>query len=638
MKKYLLSLVLAFVSVFAMAQSGPPAPGSGIYALLDTTYDVGTFTQGVSHARITLKNSTATKYTAVQFRVFYDKNAFSNASVALVGSSTNLDLQQVVNTTQGYVTITLVYTGSSSTYTLADGETFDITFTHVTGTSFYALGAIANLTWTPVVGYSYPQVAAEQSGADTTLTLYSYGGQWVQPELNFHGTFTNVTGTAAKNLTLALEKKVKTGSTWSTHDTYVTDINGDFSFTEIIDTTYYDVRLAIKGDTMGVGNVISTADAQLVNQWVIGGATPSGWNYYSGDVNGDNNLTISDAWGVFGRISGRFSVWPNSVKDVKFFTVSEYNTITGTPATNYTSTIAGVTNFYYPILPGQPDSVTYYVLVPGDANGTGYHMARTTPIEVLITPQPGIEHQIYNVIDNRVQYDFPAPTIEINVPRLSVQEGNLVNIPVKLMSNGISLSAMQFGLEYNDTLLEFKGIVASQAAQKWLTYVNPMDSRVDWGGFDKTNNENPINDGSTVVTMQFLALKPQLDWGVSPLWTTEKFAGDILSKDLNITPANGVLQVYKMIGGTILNANTMEVYPNPTTDKIVIGFKVTERTRGSIKVYDLNGKLYMTVMDSDIPEGQYKYSADLGQLSAGVYLTTLVMENGKFISKQVIKQ
>ena len=41
-----------------------------------------------------------------------------------------------------------------------------------------------------------------------------------------------------------------------------------FSFSEILDTTFWDVRLAVKGDTMGVGNVISTTDAQLINQWV----------------------------------------------------------------------------------------------------------------------------------------------------------------------------------------------------------------------------------------------------------------------------------------------------------------------------------------------------------------------------------
>ena len=102
----------------------------------------------------------------------------------------------------------------------------------------------------------------------------------------------------------------------------MTDINGDFQLSETIDTTFWDVRLAIQGDTMAVGNVISVADAQQINQWVLGSSNPQSWDYYHSDVNADNNLTISDAWGVFVRISGRFLVWPNNVKDVKFFTVS----------------------------------------------------------------------------------------------------------------------------------------------------------------------------------------------------------------------------------------------------------------------------------------------------------------------------
>jgi hypothetical protein len=46
----------------------------------------------------------------------------------------------------------------------------------------------------------------------------------------------------------------------------------------------------------------------------------------------------------------------------------------------------------------------------------------------------------------------------------------------------------------------------------------------------------------------------------------------------------------------------------------------------------------MTVMEDNIPQGQYKYSTDLGSLSDGIYTATLVMENGKYITKKIIKQ
>jgi hypothetical protein len=638
MKKILTALtllVLLFSSIDLFAQTGPPAPGNGIYALIDTTYQVGTSTQGQSQAKITLKNTTATKFTGVQFRVFYDKNAFDSASVSLIGSTTNLDLQYLDNNANGYVTITLVYTGSSSTYTLAEGERFLITFNHVAPATFFALPSIGDLEWTGAQAYN--QYAAAQNGLDTTLTLYSYGGQWEQPVLNYHGTFTNVTGSAAKNLTLALQKKPHTGSTWTQHATYTTDINGDFSFSEIIDTTYYAVRLAIQGDTMGVGNVITTADAQLVNQWVLGGSSPTDWDFYTADVNGSNNLTITDAYGVFGRISGRFNAWPNNVKDIKFFTVSEYNTITGNPATNYTSSIPGVTNFYHMILPGQPDSVTFYVLVPGDANGTGYHMARLTPIEILPNPDPNYPSAMENIIDMSVEYDFPTDFMEVNMPKIKVNEGNLVEIPVTIKTNGQEISALQLGMLYDEELLEFKELKNSDKAMFWMSSLNPMDGMIEWAGYDPSvDKKYMIPDNYKIFTLNFVAKKPQGDWESSPLWTTRKFSGNASSMDMSINPTNGILIVAKM--ATINNqSDRMIVYPNPTTGDFFVNFTVKDP--GNVKLYLLNsnGSVQHIILDKQMPAGSYTYQSNIETLASGIYVATL-QSNTQSEGARIIKQ
>jgi hypothetical protein len=623
-----LLLVLGFVST-SFAQSGPPAPSNGIWALIDTNYTVGTSVQGHTTAKLTFQNTTFSKITGVQFRVFYDKNAFSATSVSLVGSTANLYLQSVDNNAAGYVTITLVYTGSSATYTLPNGELFLLDFTHITpSSSFQALAAIGNLSWSGVS--AYPQVAAEQPGNDITLSLHNYGGNFIKQTLSYHGTFTNVTGSPAKYLHLALEKKPKTSNVWAQHNTYITDLNGDFQFTEDIDTTFWDVRLGIQGDTMGVGNVISVADAQQVNQWVIGNGTPQSWNYYTADVNGDNNVTISDAWGVFGRISGRFSVWPNNVKDVKFFTVSEYNTITGSPATNYTSTIAGQTNFYFNILPGQPDSVTFYVLVPGDANNTGYHMARLTPIEID-NPTNAPTH----LIDETVEYDFYAPSIEVNVPSLSVEEGNLVKLPVKVFTGGQKIGALQLSLLYDEELLEFLELTNSEKSMNWMSFINPQDGIVEWGGFDNSNGENLFIDGETVFTLNFLAKKPQGEWAVSPLYTTRKFVGSETASDMNITPTNGVYEV-KSISGAELKNNEILVYPNPTTGEVLIKFNVPVDGDVSLAFVDQSGKKAITIFEQYMPSGNYSYSASLQSLRAGTYYTTLVTKSAISVNKTVL--
>ena len=624
---FLLSPLFVFSQV-------PVAPSGGIWGIIDTQYQVGTTAQGSTQAKITLQNTTLTKYAGTQFRVFYDNTAFTNAAVSLIGSTTNLDLQYVTNTTNGYITITLVYTGPSATYTLANGERFLITFTHAAPAVFNNLSSITPLTWTG--SQAFPTYAAKQDGMDTTLSVHNYGGNFIFQNFQYAGTFTNVTGSPAKYLNLALERRPQGGGSWAQHSTYATDLTGNFTISVPLDTTYWDVRLAIKGDTMGVGNIISSTDAQQINQWVLGNGTMSGFDYYTADVNNTGNITISDAWGVFGRVSGRFTEWPNNVEDVKFFTASEYSTINGS-STNFTQTIPGSTNFNFEIIAGQPSSVTFYVMVPGDANGTGYNMARVTPIEVLVGPIPGLQSQIYNVIDTKVEYDFPTQSIEVNVPNISVESGNLVNLPVKVFTNGIELSSLQFGLKYDSDLLEFKSVIASESAMKWISYVNPNNNQIDWGGFDVTNNEQTLKDGDEVVTLQFIAKQPQNLWEESPLYTSLKFAGTTSSNDLTITPTNGILQVLKSTMGDV-NGNSIEVFPNPTTSDITVTFKVDETTNANLSIYDVVGRKVITILDGQLPNGQYTYNENLGQLQPGLYMVTLMLENDGVKVSKVVKQ
>jgi hypothetical protein len=635
MKNLFAALLLILCTTIGVYAQAPVAPGNGIYGLIHPTYTVGPTAQGTTTANITLQNTTLTKYTATQFRVFYDKIAFTNATVALIGSTTNLDLQYVTNAANGYITITLVYTGATPTYTLANGERFAITFTHAAPAVFNNLTSISNLTWTGPQAFS--PYASTGAGIDTTLTLHNYGGVFQVPTFTFAGAFTNVTGTGAKNLPFALETRPAGGSTWTQHSAYSTDNSGNFTFTVNLDTTYWDVRLAIKGDTMATGNIISSTDAQLINQWVLGNGTMTGFDYYAADVNGSGNITITDAYGVFGRVAGNFNQWPNNVEDVKFFTAGEYAQINGN-ANNMISTIPGVTNFTYEIIAGQPSTVTFYVLAPGDANGTGYNMARMTPIELLIDPTPGVESQIYHVIDHTVEYDFNTTQIEVNVPRLSVEAGNLVNIPVKVFTNGVELNSLQFGLQYDPTVLQFKSIYSTSNAMKWLTFVDPSASEVAWGGFDPSNNENTLKDGDEVVTLQFLALQPQSQWTESPLWTTRKYAGNIYNTDLEITPTNGILQVLKSSVGDVISVNTIAIAPNPVLNDVAITFNVGTTTNAHLAIYDLQGRKVVTILEGQLPEGQYTYVKDLGKLSQGVYVVNLSLDTENPINEKLIKQ
>ena len=621
MKKLLLILATVFTTVISYSQT-LPAPSSGHWVIVDTTYDVGTTTTGATQADLFYNNSsTPNNITGLQFRVFYDKVAFGGLkpTVSLNYSPTNQYLQYVSDSINGHITVTLVYTGTNPTFSYGNGAAVKINFTHAAPAIWNTLDSIKTLK---VVGtQTFNNLAATNLGNDTTLSLYSYGGQFLQKELTFKGTFLTTTGAGAKNLHLSLQKKPKTSSTWVQVNSYTTNNQGKFQFTETLDTTYWDTRIAIQGDTMTVGNIISTADAQKINQTVLSQYTPLGFDFYTMDVNGSNNVTIADAYAVFGKIAGNFPNWPNNVEDLLFFTPSQYTTINGS-STNYTSTISGVTNFTY-YINGGIDSVIYYVAVKGDANATGYNMARLTPIPIIVP-----EKAPYHIIDNTVEYDNVVDSIEINMPKVNVEAGNLVNIPVKVLTNGKSLSALQLYLKYDEDLLEFKKVYNTEKTMKWMSFINPSNGVVAWGGFDITNS-NLLNNEDQAFILQFVAKQPQNQWTTAALWTSDKYVGDQLSRDLNITPAMGIVEVKKIIFEPDVNESILDlkISPNPNDGNYLVSFNLIEDGITDVSLFDVQGRKLGTLVNELMPSGEYLYSAKF-LVEGGIYYTTIT-NNGK---------
>lgn len=614
MKKITLLLLMAIAAIGAFAQSAATSPGTGHWVVIDSGYQVATNTVGKTVAPLYFHNtSTSKKITGMQFRVFYDKAAFASVVPSLKISATEQYLQYVDDNTNGSLTVTVVYTGTNASFNYANGATFDLTFNHVAEAAWNVLDSVKTLKVSGV--NSFPNVASTNMGNDTTLVVYSYGGRFNQKMLRFAGKFINTTGTNAKNLWVSLEKKSPAGS-WTTVLTQKTNASGVVVFYKNIDTTYWDVRMAIKGDTMTPGSVFSTADAQKINQAVLGQYTVKGFDYYSMDVNGaDGGITIADVYSVYGRLAGRFTAWPNSQNDIKFFTVSEYNTINGS-GTNYTSTITGLTNLYYPI--DGKDSITYYVNVKGDANGTGFKMARLTPIK--ITNPVNAKNYI---IDNTVTYDNVFETIEINMPKVKVDEGNLVNIPVKVLTNGVKLGAFQLELKYDTTLLTFAKIDLTEKMMNWMSYTNPDKGVIAFGSAD-LKGDNLLNDGEQVMTVQFIAKKPQDEWGTAAIWTGPKFVGGNDARDMNVNPTMGIVEVRKIKQDvTIKGLEQLIIYPNPNQGEVIVEFRVQVDSDVNINVTDMIGKKVLEILNTKMPAGDYKYLVKLDVLNNGMYIMSL---------------
>ena len=598
----------------AVAQSASTSPGNGHWVVIDSGYQVETYTTGKTVAPLYFYNtSTNEKITGMQFRIFYDKVAFTKAVPSLKISASDQYLQYVDDTAAGELTVTVVYTGTNSSFNYSNGATFDLTFTHAAASVWNTLDSIKSLKVSGV--NSFPNLASTNYGNDTTLVVYSYGGRMNQKMLRFAAKFINVTGTNAKNLWVALEKKAPLGS-WTQVEAKATNSNGHVVFFKNIDTTYWDVRMTVKGDTMSIGNILSTADAQKVNQAVLGQHTISGFDYYTMDVNGDDgNVTIADVYSIYGRLAGRFSAWPNSKKDVMFFTVAEYNSINGA-TNNPVSTYGTVYNFEYNI--DGKDSITYYVAVKGDANNTGFKMARLTPIKI-VNPSNAKNY----IIDNTVSYDNVTKTIEINMPKIKVDEGNLVNVPVKVITNGTQLGAFQIDLKYDVELLEFKKIELTEKIMNWMSYTNTSNGIISFGSVDIVGDKLLTNN-ETVLTLQFIAKKPQDEWSSAAIWTGPKYVGDQNANDMNITPAMGIVEVRKAKQGVqVIGVEKLIIFPNPNQGEVVVEFKVEIDSDVNVSVSDLIGRKVMEIINQQMPAGEYKYLVKLDHLSNGMYIMTL---------------
>lgn len=559
----------------------------------------------------------------MQFRLTYDTIAFTNPSVYLLtADSANHYVQFYVN--KGTITITSVYNGSNLNYTYPSGELIRVNFKHSSPSTFQYLTSIQPLAFNA----TYPVIASTNAGKDTVLTKFNAGGIFTRPSITFSGTFKNVTGSFTKNLLVGFWKQPKTGGTWTLVDVDTTDLLGKFGFSPIVDTTFWTCKVEVKGDTLSLGNVVTTADVQKVNRFVLGIDAPVAFDFHTSDPNNSGAISISDVYTIFNRIAGRFTSF--SVPDVRFFTDVQFGTIIDDSLTNHSLDIPGTPNYSYTIVTGV-DSILVYVLATGDVNQTGYHMARLAPIKI-INPLNAPNY----IIDQTTEYYAALNEIEIKLPTLNVEEGNLVNIPVNVLTNGQTLGAVQLSMKYDNTLLEFKGIASKAAAAKWMTFTNSANNEVEWGGVDMSE-ENKITDGQQVVVLQFIAKKAKSEWTGSPLYVTRKFVGNSFARDLSIKPTDGRVEIMKMAPIVKLTGEiNILVYPNPTSGIVAIQFNVPDNSNTSIYFVDMEGHIVSSIINEQMPKGQYRYTANLSNLPPSAYLAVMECDGKILASTKVL--
>jgi hypothetical protein len=150
---------------------------------------------------------------------------------------------------------------------------------------------------------------------------------------------------------------------------------------------------------------------------------------------------------------------------------------------------------------------------------------------------------------------------------------------------------------------------------------------------------NLINDGDDVLTLQFIAKKPQDQWGTAAIWTGPKFVGGNDARDMNVTPAMGIVEVKKIKQPIKLSdLEKFIVFPNPNDGMVAIEFTIKEESNTELIVSDLVGRKVLDVLNAKMPQGKYNYIVNLTHLDNGLYLMSLKTDYNIQTSKIIINK
>jgi hypothetical protein len=161
---------------------------------------------------------------------------------------------------------------------------------------------------------------------------------------------------------------VVTNTSWTLLSTSKTGSDGRYSFSVSTNPSkeYYiqfDVPTLPK-------TILSFTDADAIVPFISKEKTPNGLDYKIFDLNNNGRINVADMWYLFGRKSGRFTSWTSPIYDVRYYTVSDFNSIKSysynvnssfqgqSQITINTPTNNGSTNFYL-ISPGYSGNVSY---------------------------------------------------------------------------------------------------------------------------------------------------------------------------------------------------------------------------------------------------------------------------------------
>ncbi len=82
--------------------------------------------------------------------------------------------------------------------------------------------------------------------------------------------------------------------------------------------------------------------------------------------------------------------------------------------------------------------------------------------------------------------------------------------------------------------------------------------------------------------------------------------------------------------------NSIEVYPNPSTDVASVRFSLSQPAKVSIQLYDVTGRMVKEIAESNMSSGEHRFSINTGALIQGVYLLRVNSNDQSQVKRVVV--
>ena len=629
MKRLLLTLIAVMGLSATYAQNGATEvltpPNSQVpYILLDTLFTLEETPVGYTEVYVHFSNPTLDEVKAVQFQINYDTVAFSSAQIYWGPTAVSVtDKYGSYFDNKGVLNVVGSYTGNTTTFDWANGAMFKMRLNNAT--TYNAESDSVYFDYTS----GYANRATTGNGIDINLGRYSYGGNFQQPLINYPIHVYNVDSSDAQGVWYSAYARHKDSTQlgWTLIEADSTDSNGLAIVSTPLDTTKYNLRLVGQTDTMSDGGALSITDAYKLANHASQQDTLKAIQWLQGDINEDQNISISDAFAVFNRLALSQTNWDNLFTDV-------YNTTLLTPDAYQTALLSQSAPLWSAVprqysidtIVNGNDSAIAFLYVVGDATNTGYNNPAVL-VAKMANPSAGTDY----ILDPAV-YMTPNPdTVQFQIPKLTMTDDFTMQVPITMYTFGNKIGALQMGIEFDTTIFEFTGIETGDAISKWNSLLTINDGEVFWAGHEDALNPSLVND----LTQQFVFnfdVKVVSGWQTSPLRIVHKAAGNEHAEDLNIKPSPNDGSVVNRISidpELLALMEGFKVYPNPTSDLIgnwIVFEYHTELESGMINAYVMDnfGREVMRWEDKIYQKGFQLQGFTMESLPNGIYYVNLV--------------